>query len=239
MQIIFKNRADLLTFSFQDGASIYYFIFATVKIFQQHPTKCSETVSYYHQNRFLIKNTKLIQECLAGNRAAQNELYQLFAPAMFTVCLRYGKDRDEAAEMLQKGFIKLFACLHQYRGEGSFEGWIRTVVVTTSLQHLRKRSGLHAMVSIENSGLSEMQEKENIESDLSVKELLDLVQSLPLAYRLVFNLHVFEGYKHKEIGEILGISENTSKSNLFDARQWLKDKITKASLLKYPKKQYL
>lgn len=158
---------------------------------------------------------------------------------MFTVCLRYSKDREEAAEMLQKSFIKVFASLHQYRREGSFEGWIRTVVVTTSLQHLRKRSGLHAMVTIENSGISQMEEKEHIESNLSTKELLELVQSLPVAYRQVFNLHVFEGYKHREIAAMLGISENTSKSNLFDARQWLKDRVIKANLLKFPKKQYL
>ncbi|GAA4751159.1 RNA polymerase sigma factor [Flavisolibacter ginsenosidimutans] len=157
---------------------------------------------------------------------------------MFTVCLRYGKDRHEAEEILQEGFIKVFSSLHQYRNEGSLEGWIRRVMVTTALQRLRSRPALHAVLSVDSSG-HDVKDHENIESSLTAKELLALVQALPFVYRTVFNLYVFEGYKHKEIAEALNISEGTSKSNLYDARQWLKEKIKKNNHLSNPKQKSL
>lgn len=155
---------------------------------------------------------------------------------MFTVCLRYGRDRHEAEELLQEGFIKVFASLHQFRHEGSLEGWIRRVMVTTALQHLRSRTALHAVLSIENSPAEHTGSEEAIESRLSAKELLALVQSLPTSYRLVFNLYVFEGYRHKEIASLLQVSEGTSKSNLHDARQWLKEKVQENTCIHHPKK---
>ena len=144
---------------------------------------------------------------------------------MFTVCLRYGRDRHEAEEMLQEGFIKVFSSLHQFRNEGSLEGWIRRVMVTTALQYLRSRTPLRAVFSTDARESTEVSADETIESNLTAKELLVLVQNLPTVYRMVFNLYVFEGFKHKEIAEMLQISEGTSKSNLYDARQLLKEKI--------------
>jgi RNA polymerase sigma-70 factor (ECF subfamily) len=190
-------------------------------------------------NRFSIQHQSLIHDCLSGSRSSQNELYRSFAPSMFTVCLRYGKDRHEAEEILQEGFIKVFSSLHQYRNDGSFEGWIRRVIVTTALQRLRSRTPLHAIKTLEKSEGYEVADDEKIESSLNAKELLSLVQALPLAYRLVFNLYVFEGYRHKEIADLLRISEGTSKSNLYDARQWLKEKIAAANKLDHPKKKCL
>jgi RNA polymerase sigma-70 factor (ECF subfamily) len=157
---------------------------------------------------------------------------------MFTVCLRYGKDRHEAEEILQEGFIKVFSVLHQYRQEGSLEGWIRRVMVTTALQRLRSRTSLHALLPLENGDGYGVHD-EDIESNVSAKELLALVQGLPLRYRLVFNLYVFEGYSHKEIAGLLRISEGTSKSNLFDARRWLKEKIKKNDQLTNLKRKSL
>ena len=157
---------------------------------------------------------------------------------MFTVCLRYGKDRHEAEEILQEGFIKVFSSLQQYRGEGSLEGWIRRVMVTTALQRLRSRTPLHAVLSV-NGTAHEVKDDERIESNLNAKELLALVQALPIVYRAVFNLYVFEGYKHKEIAELLNISEGTSKSNLYDARQWLKEKINNNKQLNNHKRKSL
>jgi RNA polymerase sigma-70 factor (ECF subfamily) len=154
---------------------------------------------------------------------------------MFTVCLRYGKDRHEAEEILQEGFIKVFASLHQFRSEGSFEGWVRRVMVTTALQHLRSRTPLHAVLAVESSAGHNVKDDDSIESNLGAKELLALVQSLPVAYRTIFNLYVFEGYRHKEIAGLLRISEGTSKSNLYDARQWLKEKIQAGNRLDNPK----
>ncbi|MFL5741208.1 MAG: RNA polymerase sigma factor [Flavisolibacter sp.] len=186
-----------------------------------------------------IQQRQLIQSCLQGNRHSQNELYGLFAPRMFTVCLRYGKDRHEAEEILQEGFIKVFSSLHQYRHEGSLEGWVRRIMVTTALQRLRGRTPIHALLSVDGTGHHEAPEEESSESKLSAKELLALVQSLPAVYRAVFNLYVFEGYRHKEISELLGISEGTSKSNLYDARQWLKEKIVADHKRLHPKKKCL
>src|SRR5438309_8385659 len=158
-----------------------------------HPTKALRPASIHSLKPTGIQQRQLIQSCLQGDRHSQNELYRLFAPGMFTVCLRYGKDRHEAEEILQEGFIKVFSSLHQYRNEGSLEGWIRRIMVTTALQRLRSRTPIHAVLSVEGSVHHEMQEEESSESKLSAKELLSLVQSLPSVYRAVFNLYVFEG----------------------------------------------
>ena len=137
---------------------------------------------------------------------------------MFTVCLRYSHNRQEAEETLQEGFIKVFEHLHQFRHAGSFEGWIRKIMVNCALQRFRSKSRLHALLPIELSGEAAREGSEDILSGLGVKQLLHLIQLLPTAYRLVFNLYVFEGLKHREIAQLLGISEGTSKSNLYDAR---------------------
>lgn len=171
-----------------------------------------------------IVHEGLIQSCIQKDRQAQNALYHGFAPVMFTVCLRYAKNRHEAEEILQEGFIKVFTHLHQFRNDGSLEGWIRRIMVTTALQRIRGKSPLHVLLPVEHAS-DEAADDEQIESNLQAKELIALVQSLPTVYRSVFNLYVFEGYRHREIGELLGISENTSKSNLYDARQLLKEKL--------------
>jgi RNA polymerase sigma-70 factor, ECF subfamily len=144
---------------------------------------------------------------------------------MYTVCLRYANDRDEAKDLLQEGFIKVFDCLHQYKFEGSFEGWMKRVVVNNALQKIRSRSPLHAIIPIENVPETEAVGEKDILSHLGTKELLQLVQELPTIYRMVFNLYVFEGIKHKEVSKLLGISEGTSKSNLHDARIILQKKL--------------
>ena len=144
---------------------------------------------------------------------------------MYTVCLRYANSRDEAKDLLQEGFIKVFDCLHQFKFEGSFEGWMKRVVVNIALQKIRSRSPLHAIIPIENVPETEAVGEKDILSHLGTKELLQLVQELPTIYRMVFNLYVFEGMKHKEISKLLGISEGTSKSNLHDARIILQKKL--------------
>lgn len=150
---------------------------------------------------------------------------------MFTVCLRYAGNREEAKDLLQEGFIKLFDCLHQFRFEGSFEGWMKRVMVNNALQKIRSRSYLHAIVPIEEAALTQSVSPEEIFSHLGTKELLQLIQDLPTVYRLVFNLYVFEGMKHKEISKLLGISEGTSKSNLHDARAILQKKLKESVTL--------
>lgn len=163
---------------------------------------------------------KIIEGCLRGDRHSQTLLYDLLNKKMFVVCLRYSKNREEAEEILQEGFMKVFEFIHQYKSTGSFEGWIRKIMVNCALQKYRSKSQLHALTHIDDSALDHIG-NENIISQINTKELLSMVQQLPPAYRMVFNLYVFEGMKHKEIAKHLNIAEGTSKSNLSDARSIL------------------
>ena len=159
-------------------------------------------------------------------------LYEMFVPKMFVVCLRYARSKEEAEEILQEGFLRTFRFLHQFKHEGSLEGWIRKIMVNCALQKFKNRSRIAPVISIEAYQETFIMD-EFIESNITSKELLKLVISLPPAYKAVFNLFVFEGYKHREIAEILGISEGTSKSNLADARAFLqKQMIQKHAMAK-------
>lgn len=175
---------------------------------------------------FLDNLNQLIEECISGERNAQNRLYGLFAPKMFLVCQRYASSRDEAEEALQEGFIRIFTHIAQYKHTGAFEGWVRKIMVNVSLQRYRDKTRLYPVVSLQEEHNSHPSANETL-SRLGVKDLVNLVQKLPPAYRLVFNLYVFEGMKHREIAELLGISEGTSKSNLSDARGILQKEVLK------------
>jgi RNA polymerase sigma factor (sigma-70 family) len=177
---------------------------------------------------------QLIQECCKGNRQSQSRLYNYLAPKMFVVCQRYSKSREEAEEILHEGFVKMFEHLQQYKFAGAFEGWVRKIMVNCALQKFRKKTQLHAVVNIDDTSM-QYSDNENISAQLSAKELLLLVQKLPPAYQMVFNLYVFEGMKHREIAEMLGISEGTSKSNLSDARAILQKAVVKNAQIASPK----
>ena len=169
------------------------------------------------EERLLVEqNTMLIEGCIKGDRQSQSKLYALLMQKMFVVCLRYSKNREEAEEILQEGFIKVFEFIHQYKFSGSFEGWVRKIMVNCALQKYRSKK-LHAVVDIDPATIENIG-NENIISQIGTKELLKMVQLLPPSYRMVFNLYVFEGMKHREIAAHLKISEGTSKSNLSDAR---------------------
>jgi RNA polymerase sigma factor (sigma-70 family) len=162
----------------------------------------------------------LIKRCIAGDRAFQSKLYDLYAPKMLGVCMRYSKNREEAEEILDEGFLRVFTYIRNFRGSGSFEGWIRKIIVNCALFRYRSKLHLHPVVNLDTVSY-DLAGESDIASNLDAKELLALVQSLPAGYRIVFNLFVFEGYKHREIAGLLGISEGTSKSNLADARAFL------------------
>lgn len=170
-----------------------------------------------NQGQLVEQHHQLIQGCIKGERHSQSRLYEQYAPSMFGVCLRYARNREEAEEILQEGFMKVFEFIHQFRFDGSFEGWIRKIMVNCALQKYRSKAKMYAVVDIDTPGV-EPKSNEDIITRLGTKELLKLVQQLPPAYRMVFNLYVFEGMKHREIARHLGISEGTSKSNLSDAR---------------------
>lgn len=146
---------------------------------------------------------------------------------MMIVSLRYAKRREEAEDILQESFIKVFKSLAQFKYAGSLEGWIRKITVNTALEYYRSKMHLNPVVSIDTVVVEDFS-AEDIFGNINAKDLVKMVQALPTAYRLVFNLYVFEGYKHREIASILNISEGTSKSNLYDARALLQRSIQKS-----------
>ncbi len=170
-----------------------------------------------------ISESDLINGCIEGDRRMQEELYRRFSPRMYAVCLRYATGSEEAEDILQEGFIKIFKKLGSYRGDGSFEGWIRRIFVNTAIEHFRRRKYLQPVTekeenTIEGKYLSVLDE-------LGEKDILELVRQLSPGYRTVFNMYVVEGYTHKEIGDMLGISEGTSKSQLSRAKVILQDMV--------------
>jgi len=175
----------------------------------------------------------LIQGCKKGDRQSQSRLYMQFASTMLVVCMRYSRTKEEAEEVMQEGFLQVFTKIHQYRGEGSFEGWIRKIMVNTSLQRLRSKPFLSKVVSVDELQIGDLAPSLPIET-LSAKELISLIQGLPPMYKAVFNLYVFEGMKHREIADLLGISEGTSKSNLSDARNLLQQELNRINKIAKP-----
>ncbi|SHJ49356.1 RNA polymerase sigma-70 factor, ECF subfamily [Tangfeifania diversioriginum] len=167
----------------------------------------------------------IIKQSASGDVRAQEKLYRMFAPKMFGVCMRYAKDRTEAEDNLQDGFVNVFTNLKKFRHEGSFEGWVRRIMVNVSLSKYRKQ---HILYPVEDVGKYETQSfTGNILEKISADELINLIQELPPRYRMVFNLFVMEGLSHQEIGEAMKITEGTSKSNLARARDILKRKVEK------------
>lgn len=155
----------------------------------------------------------------------QEELYNRFAGKMYAVCLRYANNPDDARDLLQEGFIKIYRNLHRFRSEGSFEGWIRRVFINSSIEHFRKKSVQLSKVSEKDENTVEGTDISALDS-LAEKDIVRLIQDLSPGYRTVFNLYVIEGFSHREIGEQLGISEGTSKSQLARARSILQKKVT-------------
>ncbi len=173
-----------------------------------------------------IKN--IIAGCITGKRNCQSDLYNLFSPKMMIVCLRYSKNLEEAEEILQDGFIRVFKFISQFKNEGSLEGWIRKIMVNCALQKLRNQASLRLLTMLNTEAHYEATE-ENIIENITGKEMLQMVQALSPAYRMVFNLYHFEGYKHREIAKMLGIEEGTSKSNLAQAKRILQNTVKKNS----------
>jgi RNA polymerase sigma-70 factor (ECF subfamily) len=169
------------------------------------------------------EETELVKGCVSNDRSAQNRLYNTYAKKMMTVCYRYSKSWEEAEDTLNEGFMRVFDKIGTYKGIGSLEGWIRRVIVNVAIEKFRKnKQDVH---QIEIGKYKGSDSEPDVISQINAKDLLKLVQKLPAVYQMVFNLYVFEGLTHKEIASQLGISEGTSKSNLYDAREWLKKHI--------------
>ncbi|PVD49900.1 RNA polymerase subunit sigma-70 [Terrimonas sp.] len=168
------------------------------------------------QSNHTTTEADLIKGCIAGERRMQEILYQRFSPKMYAVCLRYANKAEDAQDILQDGFVKVFKNLHMYRGEGSFEGWIRRIFVNTAIEHYRRQVNLYPVTEGHENAL-EAKDLSALDS-LNMKDLMGIIQELSPGYKTVFNLYVIEGYSHKEIAEMIGISEGTSKSQLARAK---------------------
>jgi len=170
-----------------------------------------------------LLDSDLIKGCISGDRRMQELLYKKFSPKMYAICLRYAGNNYDAQDLLQEGFIKVYKNLEKFRNEGSFEGWMRRVFVNTSIEHFRRKVNLNSITENEEKGIEDS--TWNVLDSLAERDIIQLIQELSPGYRTVFNLYVVEGYSHKEIGDILGISEGTSKSQLARAKMILQKKV--------------
>jgi RNA polymerase sigma factor (sigma-70 family) len=161
---------------------------------------------------------------VARDRSSQMKIYEIYGSSMMGLCLRYSKNREEAEEVLQDGFLQMFKNISQFQFRGSFEGWLRRIMINCALQRYRGKLNEVILVSLTDQDIYLSKETSLIDR-LSERELIRLIQMLPPAYRIVFNLYVLDGMKHREIAELLGVTEGTSKSNLSDARRILKTMI--------------
>lgn len=176
----------------------------------------------------------MLKGCLENNAASQETLYTRLSPKMLGVCYRFAKNREDAEDMLQEGFIKVFAQIHQYRNEGALEGWIRRIVVHTCINILKKNKKFSDSVDISYANGVGIRE-ENIPSIMQAKQVVECIRLLPVGYRTVLNLYAIEGYSHKEIGGMLDIEESTSRSQYTRAKVMLEEILVKKNILLRPR----
>jgi RNA polymerase sigma-70 factor (ECF subfamily) len=169
---------------------------------------------------------RLLEDCRKGDRKAQRDVYEKYSGLMFSVCRRYISEPEAAEDVLVCGFMKVFSKIDQFKSEGSFEGWVRRIMVNESLTYIRKNKSLYMQVEIENA--EREPDYSQLSDHLEEEDLMKMINRLPAGYRTVFNLYAIEGFSHKEIAEQLGISENTSKSQLSRARAHLQKLLIEA-----------
>jgi RNA polymerase sigma-70 factor (ECF subfamily) len=183
----------------------------------------------------MIDEEIILKGCREGKRVAQKQLYEKYVSSMLAICLRYSKSRDEAEDLIQEGFLKIFQNINTYRKHGSLEGWIKRIMINHALNQYKKNRKIPFAEDVdainENEILSRDEEVENIEP-VPAETLLAMIQSLPEGYRMVFNLYVFEKYSHRDIAEAMNFSENTSKTQLMKARRQLQGKISEYTNMK-------
>ena len=177
----------------------------------------------------------LLQGCLKNDAHAQQELYYKYSPKMLSVCYRYSKSREDAEDMLQEGFIKVFTQIHKFENRGSLEGWILRIIVHTCINHLKKNKKFNEHIDLAYAGDILIKE-DNIPAVLQAKQVVESIRSLPMGYRTVLNLYAIEGYSHKEIGFLLEIEESTSRSQYKRAKNMLEEILIKKNILQ-PKKE--
>jgi RNA polymerase sigma factor (sigma-70 family) len=174
--------------------------------------------------------------CLKNQAAAQRELYNRYSPKMLAVCYRFAHNREDAEDMLQEGFIKVFSQIHTFQNKGAFEGWIRRIVVHTCINNLKKNKRFNENIDILYAGSVQVRE-ESVPAIVQAKQIVDCIRILPVGYRTVLNLYAIEGYSHKEIAGMLDIEESTSRSQYTRAKQMLEDILIKKKILQKPKEK--
>jgi RNA polymerase sigma factor (sigma-70 family) len=178
----------------------------------------------------------MLAGCLKNNAAAQEALYSRFSPRMLGVCYRFAKNREDAEDMLQEGFIKVFTQMHQYRNEGALEGWIRRIIVHTCINNLKKNKKFSDSLDIIHANSVHINE-EMIPSIMQAKQVVECIRMLPLGYRTVLNLYAIEGFPHKEIAGMLDIEESTSRSQYTRAKAMLEEILIRKKIIQKPKER--
>lgn len=177
-----------------------------------------------------VTEDAIFKGCLKNDPVAQRELYYRYSPKMLAVCYRFSNNKEDAEDMLQDGFIKVFSQIHSFQQKGSFEGWIRKIIVHTCINHLKKNKKFNQSVDLIHANTVQIR-NENIHSLVQAKQVVECIRLLPVGYRTVLNLYAIEGYSHKEIAELLDIGESTSRSQYTRARQMLEDILIKKNIL--------
>lgn len=179
---------------------------------------------------------QMLKGCLENIASTQEALYSRFSPRMLGVCYRFARNREDAEDMLQEGFIKIFSQIHQFRGQGALEGWIRRIIVHTCINILKKNKKFTDSVDLFHANALHNNEN-NIPSIMQAKQVVDCIRLLPLGYRTVLNLYAIEGYSHREIASILDIEESTSRSQYTRAKAMLEDVLLKNKILLQPRQK--
>ena len=178
----------------------------------------------------------ILKGCLQNDAASQRELYNRYSPKMLSVCYRFAQNREDAEDMLQEGFIKVFSQMHTFENRGAFEGWIRRIVVHTCINILKKNKKFNESVDIIHANAVQVRE-DNIPSIIQAKQIVECIRMLPIGYRTVLNLYAIEGYSHREIADALEIEESTSRSQYTRAKAMLEDILVKKNILQKPKQE--
>jgi len=176
----------------------------------------------------------ILKGCLQNDPAAQRELYNRYSPKMLSVCYRFAHNREDAEDMLQEGFIKIFSQMHTFGNRGAFEGWIRRIVVHTCINILKKNKKFTESVDIIHATAVQVRE-ETVPSLVQAKQIVECIRMLPVGYRTVLNLYAIEGYSHREIGVMLEIEESTSRSQYTRAKAMLEDILIRKKIIQKPK----
>ncbi len=179
----------------------------------------------------------IIAGCVHNEPAAQRELYNRYSPKMLSVCYRFGQSREDAEDMLQEGFIKVFTQIHTFQNKGAFEGWIRRIIVHTCINFLKKYKKFSDSVDLDHAGFVHVSE-ETVPSIMQGKQVTECIRNLPMGYRTVLNLYAIEGYSHREIANMLDIEESTSRSQYTRAKSMLENMLVKRNIIEKPVQQF-